>query len=80
MGISATAGQILTPAVAVVAWLERHGIEHPALFVPDATAMEFDELDPLPDGTEDGGGAVVVGDLGQGWDFTTFNRAFRFRE
>ena len=80
MGITASAGQILTPAVAAVAWLERHGIERPALFVPDATAMEFDELDPLSDGTEDGGGAVVVGDLGQGWDFTTFNRAFRFRE
>jgi ribonucleotide monophosphatase NagD (HAD superfamily) len=80
MGIPATADQILTPPVAVVAWLGRHGTEHPALFVPDATAMEFDELDPLPDGTEDGGGAVVVGDLGQGWDFAIFNRVFRFHE
>ena len=77
MGIAATAGQILTPAVAAVAWLRRHDIEHPALFVPDATAMEFDELDPLADGTEDGAGAVVVGDLGEGWDFATLNRAFR---
>jgi HAD superfamily hydrolase (TIGR01458 family) len=77
MGIMATTDQILTPAVAAVAWLRRHGVEHPALFVPDATATEFAELDPLPDGTDDGAGAVVVGDLGGGWDFATLNRAFR---
>jgi HAD superfamily hydrolase (TIGR01458 family) len=77
MGIAATAGQILTPAVAAVAWLRRHDVEHPALFVPDATATEFAELDPLPEGAEDGAGAVVVGDLGGGWDFATLNRAFR---
>jgi len=76
-GIAATEGQILTPAVAAAAWLRRHGIERPALFVPDATATEFAALDPLPSGAEDGAGAVVVGDLGEGWDFATLNRAFR---
>ncbi len=77
MGIEATAEQVLTPAVAAVAWLRRHGVERPALFVPAATATEFADLDPLPDGAEDGAGAVVVGDLGTGWDFATLNRAFR---
>lgn len=77
MGIAATAAQILTPAVAAVSWLRRHEVEHPALFVPDATATEFDELDPLADVAADGAGAVVVGDLGEGWDFATLNRAFR---
>jgi HAD superfamily hydrolase (TIGR01458 family) len=77
MGITATADQILTPAVAAVAWLRRHAAGHPALFVPDATATEFAGLDPLAHGTEDGAGAVVVGDLGEGWDFATLNRAFR---
>ena len=77
MGIPAAADQVLTPAVAAVAWLRRHGIERPALFVPEATATEFAELDPLPDGADDGAGAVVVGDLGEGWDFATLNRAFR---
>jgi phospholysine phosphohistidine inorganic pyrophosphate phosphatase len=76
MGITSTADQILTPAVAAVAWLRRHGIEHPALFVPEATATEFAGLGPLPDGADDAG-AVVVGDLGRGWDFATLNRAFR---
>jgi len=77
MGIAATASQILTPAVATVAWLRRHDIRHPALFVPDATAKEFDALDPLAGGAEEGAGAVVIGDLGDGWDFATLNRAFR---
>jgi HAD superfamily hydrolase (TIGR01458 family) len=77
MGIAATAAQILTPAVAALSWLRRHEVEHPALFVPDATATEFDELDPLADVAADGAGAVVVGDLGEGWDFATLNRAFR---
>ena len=77
MGITATADQILTPAVAAVAWLRRHGAERPALFVPDATATEFAGLDPLAAGAEDGAGAVVVGDLGGRWDFVTLNRAFR---
>lgn len=77
MGIAATADQILTPAVAAAAWLRRHHVERPALFVPHATATEFDELGPLADDAEDGAGAVVVGDLGAGWDFATLNRAFR---
>lgn len=77
MGIRADADMILTPAVAAVAWLRSHDIEHPALFVPDATAAEFAELGPLPDGAEDGAGAVIVGDMGEGWEYATLNRALR---
>lgn len=76
MGIRAGDDMILTPAVAAVAWLRRHDIERPALFVPDATAAEFAELGPLPDGA-DGAGAVIVGDLGEGWGYATLNRALR---
>lgn len=77
MGISAAPDQILTPAVAARSWLQDHGIRGPALFVPTATAGEFADLEPLPDSATSGAGAVVVGDLGQGWDFPTLNRAFR---
>ena len=77
LGISAEPDQLLTPAVAAVAWLRRHEVSRPALFAPDATAAEFAELDPLPDDAEHGAGAVVVGDLGEGWDFPTLNRALR---
>lgn len=77
MGITADADQILTPAVAAADWLRLHHIARPALFVTDATAAEFAELDALPAGAEDGAGAVVVGDLGGRWDFASLNRAFR---
>lgn len=77
MGLAADADQILTPAVAAAEWLRRHQMKHPALFVPDATAAEFAQLDPLPPGAEEGADAVVVGDLGGQWDFATLNRAFR---
>jgi phospholysine phosphohistidine inorganic pyrophosphate phosphatase len=77
LGISAAPDQILTPAVAAVAWLRRHNVDHPALFVPDATAAEFAELHPVPSDIDQGAGAVVVGDLGDGWSFPTLNRAFR---
>jgi phospholysine phosphohistidine inorganic pyrophosphate phosphatase len=77
LGISATADQVLTPAVAAVAWLRRHNITRPAVFAPDATAAEFAALSPLPDGVEHGAGAVVIGDLGDGWTFSTLNRALR---
>ena len=77
MGIHASDDDILTPAVAAKSWLQDHSPGRPALFVPEATASEFAELDPLPDDVEEGAGAVVVGDLGDAWDFATFNRAFR---
>jgi HAD superfamily hydrolase (TIGR01458 family) len=77
LGVAAGPEQILTPAVSAVAWLHRHGITRPAVFVPSATAAEFAELDALPDEVEQGAGAVVVGDLGEGWTFATLNRALR---
>ncbi len=77
MGISADASSILTPGVVAAAWLRREGVERPALFVPDATSAEFAGLEPLPVSAEEGADAVVVGDLGSGWDFATLNRAFR---
>jgi phospholysine phosphohistidine inorganic pyrophosphate phosphatase len=77
MGLQVAATQILTPAVAAKAWLRRHDIKHPALFVPRATAKELAELQPLPEDAERGAGAVVIGDLGSRWDFALLNRAFR---
>lgn len=77
MGVPASDDDVLTPSVAAVSWLRHHCSGRPALFVPAATASEFRELDPLPEDAEEGAGAVVVGDLGEAWDFATVNRAFR---
>lgn len=77
LGITAEPDQLLTPAVAAVAWMRRHDVASPAVFAPAATGDEFAELDPLPDDAEHGAGAVVIGDLGEQWDFATLNRALR---
>ena len=76
--IEVEAARILTPALAAVHWLKEHPTDKPtALFVPDATREEFADVELLPDSADSGAGAVVVGDLGEGWDFHTLNRAFR---
>lgn len=77
LGIAVDADRIHTPSVAARAWLTDHHATPIALFVPDETAAEFDGLDRLPRDESAGAGAVVVGDLGEAWDFATLNRAFR---
>lgn len=77
LGIETDEAAILTPPVAAVHWLERKAIGPVALFVPSATAEEFTSLPRLPDSAESGAAAVVIGDLGQAWDFQKLNHAFR---
>jgi len=48
-----------------------------ALFVPKKTHVEFAGLPMLDASAETGARWVVVGDLGERWDFHTLNRAFR---
>jgi HAD superfamily hydrolase (TIGR01458 family) len=76
-GLAVDADRILTPPVAAVDWLASHTDGPAALFVPEATADEFARLERLPPEAESGAASVVIGDLGEGWDFTTLNRAFR---
>lgn len=77
MGIAVGKDQILTPAVAALSWLRERNIKDVALFVPEATQAEFVDLKPLPTDRESGAGAVILGDLGEGWNFAILNRAFR---
>lgn len=76
MGIVVEVDEILTPPRAAVAWLERHGKGEVALFVPEKSREEFESVAIADDGASQVG-AVVLGDLGAGWDFATYNRAFR---
>jgi HAD superfamily hydrolase (TIGR01458 family) len=77
LGIEVAQEQILAPPAAACAWLKAEGIADVALFAPAATAADFVGLDLLAADAERGAGAVVVGDLADGWDFRTLNRAFR---
>ena len=77
MGIRVSVEEILTPAVAARDWLLAQGAPSVALFIPEATREEFTGLDVLNAEAQTGAGAVIVGDLGEGWDFASLNRAFR---
>ncbi len=77
LGLVADSADILTPPVAARRWIE-HNLEGPvALFVPPATETEFSRLALADRDSEAPVSAVIIGDLGQAWDFTTLNQAFR---
>ena len=76
-GIPASLDDILTPAVAAADWLRATGAANVALFLRPATRGEFAGLATLSDDAETGADHVVIGDLGDLWDYRTLNRAFR---
>jgi HAD superfamily hydrolase (TIGR01458 family) len=76
LGIQADKDEILTPPVAAVHWLRQHCHRPVALYVPEQTKTEFIDFQLATETTKEIG-AVVMGDLGEAWDFTTYNRAFR---
>ena len=76
-GIEAEPDGILSPCVAAAQWLRARGECAIALFVQPAARAEFDGLKCLPEQAESGARYVVIGDLGEAWDFRTLNRAFR---
>ena len=76
-GFSVPESAILTPAVAAADWLRAGGSGAIALFVPPSTRSEFAELQCLPDEAEVGASYVIIGDMGERWDYRTLNRAFR---
>ncbi len=76
-GMDANQAEILTPCVAAARWLRSQEQGGVALFVRPAVRAEFTGLDCLPEEAESGARYVVIGDLGDLWDFRTLNRAFR---
>jgi len=77
MGIETSPSHILTPCVAACDWLRTEARGAVALFVRAAAREEFAGLPLVPDGAEEGAAYVVIGDLGDAWDYKTLNRAFR---
>lgn len=76
-GIHTNKEHILTPPVAAVSWLKQHVQNDIVLFVPDTIEHEFSELSCVPGDDESDIGAVVLGDLGERWNYTRLNHAFR---
>jgi len=76
-GICASQDCILTPCVAAADWLRAQASGRAALFVSLKAIGEFHGVECLDDDAEAGADYVVIGDLGDAWDFRTLNRAFR---
>jgi HAD superfamily hydrolase (TIGR01458 family) len=76
-GIQASETEILTPGAAVAAWLRNTGGGQIALFLRPSARLEFAGLPCLSEDAERGAAYVVIGDLGDLWDYRTLNRAFR---
>lgn len=76
-GIDTNEEDILTPPVAAAAWLKRHIQGKVVLFVPAAIEHEFSALKCVSGDGENDIGAVVLGDLGERWDYAKLNHAFR---
>lgn len=68
--------EILTPAVAAAGWLRQQNLHRLAAYVPNATLEEFQDFELVERTSSEPVDAVVVGDLGKAWDFTTLNHAF----
>jgi phospholysine phosphohistidine inorganic pyrophosphate phosphatase len=77
MGIEVEDALILTPPVAACEWLRRQGAQRLALFTAPTIRGEFAGFEALPETAEDGADAVILGDMGEAWDFQRLNRAFR---
>lgn len=48
-----------------------------ALFVAPELLPDFEGIEQLPASAEAGAAAVVIGDMGTDWTYTSMNRAFR---
>lgn len=71
-GFEARPEDIVSAPQACVALLERRGIRRVAAFLAESTLEDFAAFDLASETPE----VVVVGDLGDAWDFATLNRAF----
>ncbi len=75
-GIRTDRSRILTPCSAAADWLRIHP-GTAALFITPEASVDFGGIERVPDEVESGAKYVVIGDLGDRWDFRSLNRAFR---
>ncbi len=78
MGFSTDVNRIITPIVAASQWLIEQSISTAALFVKSDACGDFLQIEPVDIRSHSIAQAVVVGDLGEDWDYFTLNCAFRF--
>ena len=78
LGFSASKGEIVTPIVAATQYLQSRRLSRVAMFVTDSALDDFAGIEAVSPDRDDEVDAVIVGDLGEAWDYQTLNRAFRY--
>ncbi|HEY3191470.1 MAG TPA: TIGR01458 family HAD-type hydrolase [Solirubrobacterales bacterium] len=73
LGLGADPSELLTPATLAASRCAEAGYESVSLVVLDGLREDLEGLEEK-EGSVD---AVIVGDLGDGWDYEVLNRAFR---
>ena len=73
MGLEVEPGEVFTAPLAAAAWLEKKGLWNLSLCVAEEAHADFGHFKV----NETSPQAVVVGDLGEAWDFARLNEAFR---
>ena len=76
-GIKVRLEDIFTPIIAALQWLSTREKNNVALFVPEDALPDFNNVGQPGSMAEAGVDAVVIGDLGEAWDYSQLNRAFR---
>ncbi|MEW5756024.1 MAG: TIGR01458 family HAD-type hydrolase [Pseudomonadota bacterium] len=76
LGLEVRVDEILTPPFVANRWLHAHVRGPVALYVREATRREFSDIEIASDNAAQVS-AVVLGDMGEQWDFHRLNTAFR---
>jgi phospholysine phosphohistidine inorganic pyrophosphate phosphatase len=76
-GIRTEPDRIWTPCIAAAEWLRNQPNGLAALFVAPKARREFSGIPCVKEEAETDAKYVVMGDMGEHWDYLTLNRAFR---
>jgi phospholysine phosphohistidine inorganic pyrophosphate phosphatase len=76
-GIQTEPHQFLTPCITAAEWLKTRNYGKIALFINPKARVEFEGVPRISEEFETGVRYIVIGDMGEEWDFRTLNRAFR---
>jgi len=77
LGFEAQLGELMTPIVAANQWLHAQQMSKIAAFVKPGALDDFDGVEIIPPQRDEAVDAVVIGDLGDAWDYQLLNCAFR---
>ena len=77
LGFEAQLEELMTPIVAANQWLKVRQMHRIAAFVTADASCDFSGVEIVSPGCDQAVDAIVIGDLGDAWDYQRLNRAFR---